>query len=311
MIDPMTIMALSQLVMGAAGAAQKGIASYKQGKEAKELSGLKRPTYMIPEEAKNALNTAQIAYNNPIMTGNTLLNNQIENTTANAVANAGKIGMSGGDQLAALGGAMAQENTAKISAYQNALANKNNLMGTYLGELNSMSGLKEKAFDWNTAQPYLNAMKAAQALKQTSQANAGGALQDIVTGLGAGANTMLQNNTLNGANGRINPLTGGLSDAAGAESQAVELAHSKMNPIDNTTPQAPLVVGQKPSALTQMALKNWNKPAVLNPTKIVTPTGKVFSNTDSRDVKSQQENLIKQLMENPLLTQQLLKTVSY
>lgn len=302
-MDPMTIMALAQLVMGAAGATQKGIASIKQGKEAKELSGLKRPAYMIPQEAKTALQTAQMAYNNPIMEGDMLENNQIENTTANALATAGKVGASSGDQLAALGGAMAQENTAKISAYQNAIANKNQLMNTYLGELGNMSGLKEKAFDWNTAQSYLNTMKAAQALKQTSQANAGGALQDVVTGLGAGANTMLQNKTLSGITGE------GLTAENQLASQAAEKAQEAINPIDRTPQNLSTLLGQKIEPLTVAQPKSPSnvlnekaeqlgvapnimdntvlnsgtqidlKPKVLNPTKIVTPTGKVVSNT--------------------------------
>ena len=161
-----------------------------------------------------------------------------------------------------------------------------------------MAGLKEKAFDWNTAQPYLNAMKAAQALKQTSQANAGGALQDVVTGLGAGANTMLQNKTLSGITGE------GLSAENQLASQAAEKAQEAINPIDKTPQNLSTLLGQKIQPIK-------TTPTVLNPTKIVTPTGKVVSNTDSKDAKSYQENLIKQLMENPLLTEQLLKSISY
>lgn len=236
-------LAIAQGVIGGASALQKMLASIKQGKEAKELAKTKRPILSLPNEYNQALAESRMAYNNPINTGNEIANQRIENTTANALANASKIGMSGGDQIAALGGAMAQENAAKGDLTQQMIDRKYNLMNNYLSELNNVGDFRLKQFEYNQAEPYENIRKAVQALKQTSKANAQGAFQDIGTTIGSIGNTALQGKAMGMGLGKLGGLLGKIGNVTltpeeQAQSQAAEefSKNKTLNPVSMITP---------------------------------------------------------------------------
>lgn len=251
-------LAIAQGVIGGASALQKMLASINQGKEARELSKTKRPILSVPNEYNQALAETRMAYNNPINTGNEIANQRIENTTTNALANASKIGMSGGDQLAALGGAMAQENVAKGDLTQQMIDRKYNLMNSYLSELNNVGDFRLKQFEYNQAEPYENIRQAVKALKQTSKANAQGAFQDIASTIGGIGNMALQGKAvgmdmgmgkLGGLLGKIGNVT--LTPEQQAQSQAAEgFMQNKygegktklpLNPVATVTPNGSLI----------------------------------------------------------------------
>jgi len=93
--------------------------------------------------------------------------------------------------LAAIGGINANENAAKRQFFGDNQQRKDLMLGQYMQQLGAMGGQENKAWEWNKAQPYLNAQEAAQALNQSSAQNAAGALGDLAAGVGGGAKSLM------------------------------------------------------------------------------------------------------------------------
>lgn len=184
----MTIAAIIQGVIGAAGAVQKGVASAKQKKMAKGYEKTQRPDYQIPPSLQKATDMARANLNPEI---NKQLLQEIAANSATAINRAGKVGTSTADMLAAIGGINANENAAKRQFFGDNQQRKDLMLGQYMNQLGAMGGQENKAWEWNKAQPYLNAQDAAQALHQSSAQNAAGALGDLAAGVGGGAKSLM------------------------------------------------------------------------------------------------------------------------
>jgi len=170
-MDPVTIMALIQAGLGLAGAAQKGVAAFKQNKMAKEYGKTKRPDFQIAPSLIKATDMAR-ANLNPAINPQELL--EVDKDVANTLATAQKIGgASTSDMLAGAIGAQANKYAAKRNLFASNQNRKDAAMGKYMSILGNMAGQENQAFEWNQMQPYLNAQDAAQTLNQSAGQNAG------------------------------------------------------------------------------------------------------------------------------------------
>jgi len=245
-MDPMTIAALIQAGIGLAGGIQKGIASAKQKKMANEYGKTKRPDYQIPPSLQKATDMARANLNPEI---NKQLLQEIAANSATAINRAGKVGTSTADMLAAIGGINANENAAKRQFFGDNQQRKDLMLGQYMQQLGAMGGQENKAWEWNKAQPYLNAQDAAQALNQSSAQNAAGALGDLAAGVGGGAKSLMMGKQMDLQGDQMKNMMkmlgyGGETTKAGLGGSNVEsLGQGKLpsiaslNPTDNSLEQ--------------------------------------------------------------------------
>lgn len=242
------IMALIQAGVGLAGAAQKGVAAFKQNKMAKEYGKTKRPDFQIAPSLIKATDMAR-ANLNPAINPQELL--EVDKDAANTLAIAKKIGgVSTSDVLAGVIGAQANKYAAKRNLFASNQNRKDAAMSNYMSILGNMAGQENQAFEWNKAQPYLNAQEAAQALNQTSAKNAGNMLGDLSAGIGGAVNTYATSANQAKQNDLMKQMliamfggkTGGMLP---------KVAESGANPN--------LQIGKKMSPLVNIVLKNLDK----------------------------------------------------
>lgn len=211
-----------QAAIAAGGAAIKGGLSAAQAAKAKKLGATERPIATIPKESEDALREAQLRYNaagiNPQAVG------LIEGTTANQLSTLGKLGTNTATMLGALGNVTNAENEAKIGLVNQGVERKASAFNTYLDQLNSIGEMRRKNWEWNAAQPYLNAMEAGKVQRAASGANAAGAIGDITGGINAAVNTGLTSNALGLGGMKLSPN-------AQLESQMAEQAQESANPM--------------------------------------------------------------------------------
>lgn len=238
------IMALIQAGVGLAGAAQKGVAAFKQNKMAKEYGKTKRPDFQIAPSLIKATDMAR-ANLNPAINPQELL--EVDKDAANTLAIAKKIGgVSTSDVLAGVIGAQANKYAAKRNLFASNQNRKDAAMSNYMSILGNMAGQENQAFEWNKAQPYLNAQEAAQALNQTSAQNAGNMLGDLSAGIGGAVNTYATSANQAKQNDLMKQM---LSAMYGGKTGGMlpKVAESGANPN--------LQIGKKMS----IVLKNWDK----------------------------------------------------
>jgi len=250
-MDPVTIMALIQAGLGLAGAAQKGVAAFKQNKMAKEYGKTKRPDFQIAPSLIKATDMAR-ANLNPAINPQELL--EVDKDVANTLATAQKIGgASTSDMLAGAIGAQANKYAAKRNLFASNQNRKDAAMGKYMSILGNMAGQENQAFEWNQMQPYLNAQDAAQTLNQSAGQNAGNMINDLSAGIGGAVNTYTTSVNQTKQNDMMKQMLGMMygGETGGALPKTAESSTNGANPA--------LQIGKKMSPMVDMVLKNWNK----------------------------------------------------
>lgn len=180
-MDPLTLAAISAIP-----SAIQGVVGLTQSAKSKNiLKDLQRPTYNIPTEATAALNAAKNLASSNQMAGQTNVEQRLDQASANAMYGIEQNATSGAEALAALTGVysnqMGQENALGLNAaqdYQRRQQAAQSAMNTY-------AGWQDKAWDYNTNQPYQDKLSAAQALGEAGMRNKYEGLKGVV---GVGAN---------------------------------------------------------------------------------------------------------------------------
>ena len=183
-MDPLTISAIIQ----GGGALFKGINAIGQNAKAKKLERqYKRPIYKVPGAMNESVANAQNAYMNPNLRGHQLAAQRLGGASAQAMRSARESGAGSNEMLAALSGININQNRGLADlamAAQNDSGNRQRALQSALGQ---KAGYQDKAFDYNKAQPYGDAMDAAAALRGASRQNMYGAVTD---GMKIGGNLM-------------------------------------------------------------------------------------------------------------------------
>ena len=198
------------LAMGLiSGAAQLGkmIGGAVQTSRAnKILEGLERPTMEVPGSvtegtgvAREAVARSKMLAANPLLPGQTRAEENIKQSTANALSAAKEYGgvASAGSLVAGEQGAMKD---LGVSAATKNLQNKqllNQQMGKLTAQLNREGAYEQEAFNFNEAKPYYEAVESSAALRETGGQNMMSALDNAaaigITAMGrGGANPTLR-----------------------------------------------------------------------------------------------------------------------
>jgi hypothetical protein len=190
------VQAIGSLAQGLFGSTQ-----YKRGK--KMLAGLERPTYEIPSEIKQNLTQAQLQALEglPAEQKQSFVENiQRAMTSGQQALTERGLGVAGASglvqqQIDAYKGLMGQD----VAARQANLENLASARGT-------MASFKERAFDINQMQPFLQQQEQAQQMMGAGQQNIGGAISGGLGNIGSMFSNYMMYNQGNGS-GRLDRKT--------------------------------------------------------------------------------------------------------
>jgi hypothetical protein len=170
------------LILAGGGALIKGIAGAVQQRKANKIKE-NRPTYNIPDEILQNKAMYQNAANTTRVPGQSILENNLNASSAGSMNAAMQAGGSSQDILSAISGINQNQNSAinnlGVEGAQFQAMNKDKLAGAN----RELSEYKDQAFDYNQNQPYELRAARKRALQGAAYGNFDSALNDI-TGLG-------------------------------------------------------------------------------------------------------------------------------
>ena len=183
---------IALLASQAIPAVVKGIAAARQNRRGRELEQTPLPEYNVPSGVNNALAAAQMAANNPDLYAQNLAQTNIQANQAQAQRAAMQSGAGPNATLAAIGAINQGANNASENLAMQNQAQRNFALRNLMGQQNLQGQYQDMAFNWNQAQPYLQAQQAAQDLLYSARGNVDSALGDISRAgiTGYQANTM-------------------------------------------------------------------------------------------------------------------------
>jgi len=208
MLDPFTLF----LIASAIPALTQGVTGIVQGNKAKNmLSGLQRPTFEIPEAAKQSLAQAQANAGTMQMAGQDIANQNLNQTTANALYNVNQNATSAPEALAAaaniFGSQMGAQNQLAFKAANDYQMRQRELVGA----LDKYAGWENTKFNYDVIKPFEEKAAAARALAGAGMTNKYEALKDM-SGIAATALKNPDFKSMFGTSDNAN-ATGIMSDA--------------------------------------------------------------------------------------------------
>lgn len=172
-MDPMTMMMLASLPQTLLGGYQM-IKGYGSDND--------RPDFKIPDQATNALKSAERQAAERRMPGQSAIEGRLDSTTANTLQTIERMSdspISGINAASrAYGNQLEKETDLGVKAADFALRNQDILRS----EQNRMAEWENKQEDWNTRTPYLQKAAQLSALKEAGLTNLAGGLTDALTG---------------------------------------------------------------------------------------------------------------------------------
>lgn len=143
-----------------------------------------RPVQQVPESQKRALQSAENQSEMSRLPGQIAIEGRLDQATANQVAMIERNGPGGPTSInaasAAYGNQQQKENELGIAASNMQLNNQKILRD----ELGQNAEWEQKAWDWNTGQPYLDKQLAIAALKGASLTNQNTAVKTLIGSAG-------------------------------------------------------------------------------------------------------------------------------
>lgn len=221
MLDPFTL----SLIASAIPAITQGVTGIVQGNKAKNmLSGLQRPTFEIPEAAKQSLAQAQANAGTMQMAGQDIANQNLNQTTANAIYNVNQNATSAPEALAAaaniFGSQMGAQNQLAFKAANDYQMRQRELVGA----LDKYAGWQNTKFNYDVIQPFQEKAAAARALAGAGMTNKFQSLKEL-SGIGA---TALQNPDFKSMFGTGNENTTVSTIMSDAGTQSADVAMSEL-----------------------------------------------------------------------------------
>ena len=164
----------------------QGITGVVQSRRARNiLDNLTRPQFEIPTAATEALSTARTLASTNQLPNQVQAEMAINQNTANALYNINQNATSGTEALAAITGAVANENAAMNDLSGKAAVFSQQQNQNLMNQLNQYAGFQQQAWDYNVNQPFQMRLMEGQALAGAGMQNKYEALKG---GAGAAAN---------------------------------------------------------------------------------------------------------------------------
>ncbi|WP_017731261.1 hypothetical protein [Nafulsella turpanensis] len=160
-MDPITIISLAQ---GGIGLAQMAGGALTKTP--------KRPEYKPAAAIVEAEQTAERESNASLMPGYAQAQQGIQQSAANALQNVTKTAQSSGDILNSVGGIQGMQNRSLSDLVRMNMQDKARRKAVHMQSLGALAGEQQRAFQYNEAEPYQNAI-------QTKSALFGGGLQTL------------------------------------------------------------------------------------------------------------------------------------
>lgn len=157
----------------------------QQGKRADELQrNTVRPLFNIPESEKKSLLSAEEQARMTRLPGQSAIEGRLDQTTANQVNMVERMGTGGATSINAASRAYGmqqdKENELGIAAANMRLNNQQILRD----ELDENAQWQNKAWEWDTANPYMQKMAAIAALREAQLRNRNTGVKNLIGGLG-------------------------------------------------------------------------------------------------------------------------------
>ncbi len=141
-----------------------------------------RPTFEIPTSEQESLESARKQAEMTRLPGQSAIEGRLDRTTADQVAMVERTGVGGPTSINAASRAYGmqqdKENELGIAAAQMRLKNQDILRG----ELDENAEWQNKAWNWDTGEPYLQKQQAIAALKEAGMRNKNTAFKNIIGG---------------------------------------------------------------------------------------------------------------------------------
>jgi hypothetical protein len=220
----------------AAIVAQLGLGGFQMLK-GNSLANTPRPTESVPQGVVDATNLDRSQAASPFLPNYGFASNQIAGNTASAYNKIVQNSPSSASTLGNIGNLYANQNNQQQDLLMKGIDRQDKMKSQYAGQLNTLGQYQNQDWQWNEADPYLAAIKAANMQTTTGEKN-------IFAGLESGASgTMLSDlyNKLLGKN-NVNPTT----IAGNNNSQYLNYGNTLMNGVNDiagtnsTVPNSPL-----------------------------------------------------------------------
>jgi hypothetical protein len=189
----------------------KGIFGASQLSKANTIEAQnKRPTAEIAPSINKLTNYTYGQTLNQDIPGGEMYRNEIKGATSAGMNAASQLG-SGSEAYGMLGKLVGQQDNAMGDLAKTTAQDVAGKQGAYEGALQTKAGEENRVWDWNKAQPYLQAAQMAAQLRNSGMTNIFGGLQSA-GGIGAAATSPDFNAALNSGKGYGG--SGGSIDAA-------------------------------------------------------------------------------------------------
>ena len=187
----------------------KGFEGASQQQEArKTLSGLTRPKYERPEEINRAATLSKLAYADPTMTGQSAIEDRIDQNMANSI----EASREAGNPLSLLPALQAQTQKATQDLGISAANKQDQDRAGYQNMLQLLAQYSDKEFQMNEFAPYLDEYRESRDILSAGKKNSFGATDEL-SSIGVNMLGAFSNNAATGTTPTISRK--GVSSAIG------------------------------------------------------------------------------------------------
>jgi hypothetical protein len=159
--------------------------SNKQENRAEELERNNiRPRLDVPQSQQEALASAKAQAQMTRLPGQDAIEGRFDNVTGNKVATVERMGPGGATSINAASRAYSDQLDKESELGVTTANMRLNNQGILRDELRRNAEWEQKAWDWNTGQPYMQKQAAIAALKEASILNQNTAFKNLIGGLG-------------------------------------------------------------------------------------------------------------------------------
>lgn len=168
---PLPALAVMAIASAISMAMKAGTAAYQRHKAKKLEEQYKRPDYEIPESLKSSLSEAQRMASGFKMPGQDIMESGIKESTAGGVERLKELAGGSAGVLGGVANLYGSEQKRMQDLNQFAAQSYTGRNAALRSELKTMAGAEQQKWQFDKADPYLAAMRAASALKGASIQN--------------------------------------------------------------------------------------------------------------------------------------------
>lgn len=207
-MDPVTLSAIISAIpqvfkMGS------GMIQNRQANEAMDSNV--RPTYSIPKEMTQSLDLIKMMQAMTEMPGQSLLEGKLDAQFANQTQDIKDVSVSSADALNSIVNAGGRQQMVMADVATQAASRKDDMTKLLMSTLGNMAQYRDKSWEINKLQPYLDKANTASALKQGGMTNLYGGLEGLSRAAGGymTAKSLLGEDVSTGGDGSVPALPDG------------------------------------------------------------------------------------------------------